>query len=861
MSDAQGEEAQGTPDEVLSAKLQKSVALACTGPLDERLSALSVLADELRAADTLESRIPRALRHLLDSYDALASAYATFTHAGFRARLADILSYVAISRIDSAYDLLLYRLASPIGDIGHWGHTYVRCLAENLIRANAHRADLPPGADYGALVEQIARYFISHQDEPCGCDLLMEVGRLDDVVAYVDADTYARVATYLLQCYDYLSEPANFGALRTVGRIYLALGRTPEAVMVALKLNDRDLVRRLYFGCTDAVVRTQLAFQLARQLILFDDDEDLALVDIMANFALGTRFLEIAKLLGCGTVRTPDEILQLQATLAPRTDRKRKFQSLQLIAKSLVSAFHNASLKQDNYYLADRGDDCVNHNRKRGVGVAVASLGMLYLWDITGGAEALDRWLRSPDPMHRAGALVGLGVISSSVRSTCDPILAYVEEQIESDSADVAIGILFALALSYAGTLRTDVCEIMCSVRTHHSADVRVLSFLSLAIGLLYVGSCEPDCLTELLDNLLRVVEDIGDNLQFLPLLALGHGLVFLGQQRACLEHLAQLDETMSDGGSHLDFIKTTIISCAYAGTGNVIEIQRNLTTCTGPDSIDQAAAVLGIAVIAIGDRIGMQMARRTLEQVLQYGKPFARRMAPIALALTAVSNPLPELIDNLHRIGRDPDSAVAKNAGIGLGLIGAGTMNPRVRNVLGTLANFHKEQDATQMIMQIAEGLVTLGQGLLTLAPTYGDGMLLNPVALGSLLVVANATIQTEKLFASEDGDPWLFYFVAPAIAPRFLATVVVEVNGEGPEAEKNLVITRVPVKVGTAVDVVGQAGKPKMVSGFQQLDTPVIIAAGQKAETVDDTWEPLSPILEGFVVVRKKSEDAKPE
>ena len=85
--------------------------------------------------------------------------------------------------------------------------------------------------------------------------------------------------------------------------------------------------------------------------------------------------------------------------------------------------------------------------------------------------------------------------------------------------------------------------------------------------------------------------------------------------------------------------------------------------------------------------------------------------------------------------------------------------------------------------------------------------------------------------------------FFISPAISQRFLVTL-----------DENLNIIRLQVRVGTAIDVVGQAGKPRSITGFQTLDTPVILASGQRAEFVDDSYEPLSPILEGFVIVRKK-------
>ena len=61
------------------------------------------------------------------------------------------------------------------------------------------------------------------------------------------------------------------------------------------------------------------------------------------------------------------------------------------------------------------------------------------------------------------------------------------------------------------------------------------------------------------------------------------------------------------------------------------------------------------------------------------------------------------------------------------------------------------------------------------------------------------------------------------------------------------------VPVRVGLAVDVVGQAGKPKTITGFQTHTTPVLLAFGERAELATEEYIPLTPIMEGFVILRK--------
>lgn len=42
--------------------------------------------------------------------------------------------------------------------------------------------------------------------------------------------------------------------------------------------------------------------------------------------------------------------------------------------------------------------------------------------------------------------------------------------------------------------------------------------------------------------------------------------------------------------------------------------------------------------------------------------------------------------------------------------------------------------------------------------------------------------------------------------------------------------------VRVGQAVDVVAQAGKPKTITGFQTHTTPVLLAYGERAELANE-------------------------
>jgi 26S proteasome regulatory subunit N1 len=68
--------------------------------------------------------------------------------------------------------------------------------------------------------------------------------------------------------------------------------------------------------------------------------------------------------------------------------------------------------------------------------------------------------------------------------------------------------------------------------------------------------------------------------------------------------------------------------------------------------------------------------------------------------------------------------------------------------------------------------------------------------------------------------------------------------------------------VRVGQAVDVVGQAGKPKKITGFQTHTSPVLIGNGERAELAGEEYIPIQDcILENFVILRKNPDYVEEE
>lgn len=103
------------------------------------------------------------------------------------------------------------------------------------------------------------------------------------------------------------------------------------------------------------------------------------------------------------------------------------------------------------------------------------------------------------------------------------------------------------------------------------------------------------------------------------------------------------------------------------------MKIQNLLHTCSehfetdkeGGEGTDthQAFATLGIALVAMGEEVGVEMALRTMNHLLQYGETVIRRAVPVAMALLCTSNPMLSVMDTLSKLSHDVDAEVAYNS------------------------------------------------------------------------------------------------------------------------------------------------------------------------------------------------------
>jgi 26S proteasome regulatory subunit N1 len=263
-------------------------------------------------------------------------------------------------------------------------------------------------------------------------------------------------------------------------------------------------------------------------------------------------------------------------------------------------------------------------------------------------------------------------------------------------------------------------------------------------------------------------------------------------------------------------------------------------------ESIMRGLVVISMAFFSLSDVLTQQCTARVLSHLLECGSAEVRAAVPLAMAVLNISHPSPALTDHLIRLTHDVHAPLAINSVLAIGLTAAGSNNSRS---LGGISGFISETyDKTAIqIGRLAQGLVMLGQGTLTLSTTiYNNSVLSERSVVGLILIL---TQMLEPKFGLCGQLP-IWTTLATCARPKILVTKVVDVNEPDGESED----CQIPVKMGQVQGGV-ILGRKTVLSGIQVTHTPVVIGVGNYVQVDDDDYTALSHCLEGTVLVTKKT------
>ncbi|KAI5122903.1 hypothetical protein M0805_007581 [Coniferiporia weirii] len=822
--------------------------------------ALETLRTLIRTSTSSMTSVPKPLKFLRPHYRDLQTLYETWPSSEDKSLFADILSVLAMTYSDTEprgtlrYRLLATSMSSRPDEPGSWGHEYVRHLAAELGSEYAIREEKKEGTEeLHKLGLECAKFLLLHNAEPDAVDLLEELEIVESLISLVDDNNYARVCAYMVSCVYFLPPPDDQTFLRTVHELYLKHDKFPEALTIALRLADQELILQDFQNAGNPAMKRQLAFLLARAQIPLEwmqsggDGEEFEedLVECLSNTHLSERFKEYGKELGASEPKSLEDIykshLENARTAGPNIDSARAN-----LAGTFVNAFVNAGFGNDKLMVgAAEGDSWIYKNKDHGMMSAAASLGLSLLWDTDVGLSHVDRYTYSSEEYIKAGAFLATGILNCGVKTEADAALALLGEQIESKSVPLKTGAIVGLGLAYVGSQREDVSSLLLPLIGDDSNSMEVASLVSLSLGLIFVGSCNGEIAGTILQTLMERDDEALDE-KWARFMVLGLALLYLGRQEASdatVETLKAIEHSISKQAQILVDI------CSHAGTTNPLKVQAMLHHCNDhiekpegskDDDTYQAFAVIGIVLVAMGEDVGSEMAVRQLNHLMHYGDPTIRKTVPLALGLISASNPQLPILDTLSKYSHDNDLAVALNAIFAMGLVGAGTNNARLAQMLRQLASYYYKEPDCLFTVRIAQGLVHMGKGTIGINPFFSDRGIMSRSAVAGLLTVLVAFTDAKSFIL--DKYHWMLYYLVTAMYPRFLITL-----------DEELKPTPVTVRVGQAVDVIGQAGKPRTISGFQTHQTPVRLGTTDRAELATEEYIPYAAVLEGFVILKK--------
>lgn len=818
--------------------------------------AMEAIKNFIKTSTSSMTAVPKPLKFLRPHYDELAELYEKWPEGENRNSLADMLSVLGMTYGDEEkFETLKYRLLSKSDDLGSWGHEYIRHLALEIGQEYQNRLNAEKEVqDLTELALSLIPYFLSHNAEADAVDLLSELEMIEELPKFLDENTFSRTCLYMVSMVTLLTFPEDRQFLRTAHDIYVKYNKLAQAMVLAIRLNDTELIQQDLNSTSDWALKKQLAFLIARQRISIDvatdskDEQEVA--ECLGNTQLPNHFKTLAKELNILDPKTPEDIYKTHLE-SGRGSGAAADSAKQNLASAFVNGFVNAGFGSDKLMLVGENEQSwVWKTKDDGMLSTTASLGMLMEWDIENSLDTIDRYQQVSMNEVKAGALLAFGVVNSGVRMEGDPIISLLTEDdvLQNGTPRVRMAAVMGLGLSYAGSNREDLLEYLLPIVEDSGLEISLSAMASVALGMIFVGSSNHEVAQAIAMQLMDDERQKQLKDKWARFMALGLALLYFGRQEevdVILDILKAVEHPMARPTATLASV------CAWAGTGAVLKLQELLHICNDPiedkdenkgDQLVQSYAVLGLSLIAMGEDVGQDMVLRQFGHLMHYGEANIRKAVPLAMGLISPSNPQMKIYDTLSRYSHDNDNDVAINAIFSMGLVGAGTNNARLAQLLRQLASYYHRDQNSLFMVRIAQGLLHMGKGTMTLNPFHTDRQVLSRVAAAGLLTILVSLIDAKQFVLAE--AHYLLYFLVAAMYPRFLITL-----------DEDLKPLTVNVRVGQAVDVVGQAGRPKTITGWQTQSTPVLLAYGERAELEDEQYICLGSTLEGLVILRKVS------
>eukprot|EP00923_Selenidium_pygospionis_P048676 GHVN01083669.1.p1 GENE.GHVN01083669.1~~GHVN01083669.1.p1 ORF type:complete len:991 (+),score=210.55 GHVN01083669.1:1033-4005(+) len=668
----------------------------------QEAKALELVCEELKAATSSMTSVPKPLKFLRGHYALLEEHYNQIDESHNKASLADVLSVLATTVTSTDPEniprpSLHYRLRGTGSEVTGWGHEYLRNLSGEISAEYAVRLQKEASVeDLVPLIDAIVPFNMNHHAEWDAIDLLCETERIENIKPHISEHSCLRVELYLTDVARYAGSLEETNRILGVAAdVLIDKNELCRALRVSFRMDDAQLATRvineaaLCYRRAAGKVRNLLKkkkndeaealttaknehldiWLTLKQLALLstrhraiqyewsdinlapqvDGDEAMAEVNEFADGETDDQVLvstgnpvgrpspkheapigqEVKKVdpAAMETSTADDTETESRAEYLVRLNRGDQLhqwyrllgQELDVmepkrpedvykskldnstqrmsvglasatanLAATMVNAMVNLGFRADCLMLpvtseassgAQSDNGWLYKNKDHAMFGATASLGALLLWHMEEGLAKIDKFQWDEDVNVRGGAFMALGLVHSGIRSEFDPVYPILSEQLQKPNLDsqVRIGTVLGLGLAYAGTCRSELFDDLVPIIIEST--VKVSAMTALALGFVFIGSCHEGVAEAIIQTLIDRQTDGSRSLDgAVPrYYAVALGLLFLSKRDACE---AVLDALLAVEHPLAKYAAVTVEGCAYAGTGDVIKIQKMLQKC-----------------------------------------------------------------------------------------------------------------------------------------------------------------------------------------------------------------------------------------------------------------------------------------
>lgn len=409
------------------------------------------------------------------------------------------------------------------------------------------------------------------------------------------------------------------------------------------------------------------------------------------------------------------------------------------------SIFHSAVTFENAFLHAGTTDDSFFRSNLEWLGKATnwskfsatAALGVIHKGNLSQGRKILQPYLPGSSGSHytKGGSLYALGLIfAGHGRETIDYLRNHVVENGSSagtDEIDVILhGASLGTGVAGMGSGNEEIYEELKVVLYSDSAVSGEAA--ALGMGLIMLGSGNEAAQNDMLSYAQETQHE-----NIIRGLSMGLALLNYGKEEQAdgiietlLEHQNPI---LRYGGAYT-------IALAYAGTGNNKAIKKLLHVAVS-DSSDNVrrASVIALGFVLIRD---YQTVPRIVELLSESHNPHVRYGTAMALGISCAGRGLPQAVDVLMPLTKDPVDFVRQGALIALSMILIQQNEksyPKVTEIRELYASFvsNKNQDALAKFGgALAQGIIDAGGRNVTIQVENGSTGTLNTKAIVGLAV-----------------------------------------------------------------------------------------------------------------------------